>query len=244
MSLPDSLLEKYRSRFVNLISEGEAIEQAVETIPGQYRENAFRRTYQTQATQRMDWPRVVKWKTNCISLLEQIIPATSVHRKSIDTFQQINAPNQLAWGVSTLRALVEDLERGFLDDLSAQIESAMAGDYLRQAEDLLNEGQSGKYDHVPAAVLAGAVLEKALRTLCEQQDPPIAVLTAKGKPKTLSLLIDDLKPASICNEAKAKQLRAWAATRNHAAHGEFVQFNRSDVEQLIQGVKTFLAEYL
>ncbi len=111
---------------------------------------------------------------------------------------------------------------------------------MGQAEDLLAEGQRGKFDHVPAAVLAGAVLEKALRTLCEQQEPPIEI---KGL-KSLNPMIEALKKAGVINEAKNVQLRAWTLLRNLAAHGEFQQFDRSDVDNMIGGIKGFLAENL
>ena len=90
---------------------------------------------------------------------------------------------------------------------------------------MLKNGGSGKYDHVPAAVLAGAVLEKGLRTICSQQQPEISTVSPKGEPKTMNPLIDDLKKAGVFNELKAKQLRSWADVRNKAAHGEFDQFN-------------------
>ena len=53
-----------------------------------------------------------------------------------------------------------------------------------------------------------------------------------------------LKKAGVFNELRAKQLRAWADVRNNAAHGEFDQFQRADVEQMIQGISNFLADYL
>ncbi len=122
-----------------------------------------------------------------------------------------------------------------------QVEAEIAADYMGQAEQLLAEGQSGKYDHVPAAVLSGAVLEKALRTLCGKQVPPIATVNSKGEPLTLNPLIEALKKAGVFNELKAKQLRAWADIRNKAAHGEFDQFSRHDVEAMIRGIEDFLA---
>ncbi len=57
-------------------------------------------------------------------------------------------------------------------------------------------------------------------------------------------LIDDLKKAGAFNEIKAKQLRGWADIRNHAAHGEFDQFSSTDVRQMIDGMTTFLADFL
>jgi hypothetical protein len=80
--------------------------------------------------------------------------------------------------------------------------------------------------------------------LCGQQQPPVSITDAKGAPKTLNPLIDELKKAGAFSELKAKQLRAWAAIRNEAAHGEFGAFTRDDVEQMVRGVQSFLAEYL
>jgi len=146
--------------------------------------------------------------------------------------------------VSLLRGVKDDFEKGFLDDMVGAIEAEIASDYMGQAEHLLAEGQRGRSDHVPAAVLAGAVLEKALRTLCCQQQPPIPLKNTNGGFKTLGPLIDEVKKAGALNEAKAKQLRAWAGIRNLAAHGEFTQFKRTDVEAMISGINSFLADYL
>ena len=63
-------------------------------------------------------------------------------------------------------------------------------------------------------------------------------------PNPLNPLIDPLKKAGVYNEMKAKQLRAWVDIRNHAAHGEFSESKRADVEQMIQGINTFLADYM
>ena len=248
MSLPTKISQKYLARFATLISEGEAIQLAVLIIPGEYYQDIYGKRHQNQPTHKMDWEPLVRWKTNSISLLDQVIPPNSVHVSSMDSFKQISTPSQLAWGVSTLRGLADDLEHGFLSDVTQQIESAIASDYMGQAEGLLNEGQQGKFDHVPAAVLAGAVLagavlEKTLRSICEQHLPPIPTTNAKGEHKTLNPLIDDLKKAGVFNESKSKQLRAWAAIRNHAAHGEFDEFDRHDVEQMLQGIGHFLADY-
>jgi hypothetical protein len=146
--------------------------------------------------------------------------------------------------VGILQSFCQSIEEGLLDDLFLRVESEIAADYMGQAEQLLKEGQSGKFDHVPAAVLSGAVLEKGLRTLCGQQQPPVLITDAKGDAKTLNPLIDDLKKANAFSELKAKQLRAWAGIRNAAAHGEFQAFTRNDVEQMVSGIQNFLAEYL
>jgi hypothetical protein len=142
-----------------------------------------------------------------------------------------------------LQGMADDFSKGFLDSVLRQAEAEVAADYLGQAERLLGEGQPGQRDHIPAAVLLGAVFEKALRTICSRQDPPMAVTTGNG-PKKLVVLIDDLKKAGVFNELKAKQLRAWADVRNAAAHGEFDKFTRTDVEAMSTGITTFLGDHL
>jgi hypothetical protein len=247
MPLPLVLQKKYLDRFVDLIMTGESLKKNITTIPGRRFSNFVNpdRVSKEQDKHIVDWSDFIQWRTNCLSLLSQIIPVGHAHKKSLDDFGRLkNKLDNLQWGISTLKALREDFEKGLLGDLLIQVEAEISGDYMGQAEQLLEEDQSGKFDHVSAAVLSGAVLEKVLRTLCNNQQPPISTTKSNGEKKTLNPLITDLKKAGAFNEAKAKQLRAWADIRNHAAHGEFDQFTRKDVEQMIQGVKNFLSDYL
>ena len=153
-------------------------------------------------------------------------------------------PATLNTRISRLKGFKDDFQKGFLGDLGLEIETAIAADYMGRAEQLLAEGQSGQYDHVPAAVLAGAVLEKSLRTLCDKQSPSIPTVHNNGKPLTLAPLIEALKKNNVFNELTAKQLRAWADIRNSAAHGNFDEFNRSQVDLMIQGINNFLALHM
>ncbi|HAU38722.1 MAG TPA: DUF4145 domain-containing protein [Phycisphaerales bacterium] len=188
---------------------------------------------------------VPTWKINYASLLAYVLPPRHYHRHLIQ-----DVDNQcLTWGwihnhLAYLKGIRDDYANGFLGNFAVAIEAEMASDYMRQAEQLLTEGQSGKYDHIPAAVLAGAVLEKSLRAICGQQAPPVPTRDAKERPMTLNGLVDALKKAGAFNEMVAKQLRAWADIRNHAAHGEFDLFTRSDVELMLKGVTAFLAGHL
>jgi hypothetical protein len=231
--LPKKLFSKYLTRFDELIAEGEVIQKTIKV----------ERYVPTERT--MDYEAFGKWEINCESLLDQVIPSKSIHRKIIESPPNYYTSEfKLKSIISVLRALKEDYEKGFLEDLALQIEAELAADYMGQAEQLLAEGQTGKYDHVPAAVLSGAVLEKALRTLCDKQSPPVLTVNTKGQPLTLNPLIDALKKVGAFNESVAKQLRAWADIRNDAAHGDFDQFTRSDVELMIQGINNFLATYM
>lgn len=238
MTLPTNIFNKYLNRFDELISEGESIEKLSLQEGGIDINNYFQS--------------FITWKTKCISLFDQVIPGNSVHQNLI---KELNTPDSaykvdsvyrdiLVRCISYLKAIKSDLQNGLLRDLALEIEAEIAADYMGQSEQLLGECQSGKYDHIPAAVLAGAVLEKTLRTLCSKQEPPILTVNSRGSKMTLNPLIDELKKAGLFNELKAKQLRAWADIRNAAAHGEFDNFNRHDVKGMIQSINNFLSTYI
>jgi hypothetical protein len=248
MNLPTALLTKSVARLDSLIAEGKSILDDAKEIPPTVRHNEWsgRSSVIGPAYKKLDWRRFVEWRTKAATLLARIVPKNHVHRATVEAIPTWSSGTAalLQGAISLLKGVKDDLEQGFFDDLSLEIETEIASDYMGQAECLLKDGQWGKFDHVPAAVLAGAVLEKALRSICSLQQPPVPVLNSKGEPKTLSPLIDDLKKAGAFNELKAKQLRTWAGIRNHAAHGEFDQFNRSDVEAMIPGIKSFLSDYM
>lgn len=245
MPFPEKLKQTYVKRFEDLIQEGEEILTDKKVIPGKVFKTWGGELSKKPDTVKMDWKRFVKWRTNAKTLLVNVIPENNPQRKAADEFDHLkDRIDNLKYGISFLDAIKDDFYLGFLDDVSDHIEAEIASNYMGQAEYLLKEGQSGKWDHVPAAVLAGAVFEKALRDLCEIQEPAVSALKGNGDPKTLNPLIDDLKKAGAFNELKAKQLRSWADIRNAAAHGEFKKFDRNDVENMINGINNFLADYV
>jgi hypothetical protein len=144
--------------------------------------------------------------------------------------------------LGVITGLKTALENGLLESLIYRIEAEIHGDYLSISERLLHN-YSGELNHAPAAVLLGAILEDSLRRICTRQEPPVDTTKSNGEYKTLNTLIDDLKRIGFINELKAKQLRAWADIRNSAAHGRFETFTRTDVEQMLSGVTTFLGDY-
>lgn len=241
MSLPKHIKAQYLARFDELIKEGAAILNSTQVYPpGNYGNVVMLHT-----TYKWDTQRVEKWKTNCLTLFHPFALTGTALGKQMDIFSHTTGEKpSVQRALGALEAFKDDLEKGFLDDFLLKVEAEAAADYMGQAESLLKEGQPGAFNHVPAAVLSGAVLEKALRTLCDRQQPQIPTMNANGDSKTLNPLIDDLKKAGVFNELKAKQLRAWADIRNKAAHGEFNQFTKADVEPMLTGIANFLADYL
>jgi hypothetical protein len=184
------------------------------------------------------------WKTKCIALSDQLLPLQSRLSAYLEFKNMGFGKKDAIIAIGQLKGLQDVLAKDLLSDLGTRIEAEVASDYMGQAEGLLGEGITGRYDQVPAAVLAGAVLEKALKTLCALQSPPIPLEDHKGRSKMLNALIDDLKKTDLYHETKDKQLRAWAAIRNAAAHGEFEKFTREEVESMVKGISDFLGRYL
>ncbi len=190
------------------------------------------------------WPEFVEWRTSCIAILDQAVPKSSLLRKTVDSFDTIrNEPSKLEFAVSFLKSVRAELQNGFLDDLALQIESEVLTDYLAQAAGLLSDVKD-EPSYIPAAILVGALLEKTLRTLCAGLIPAEPVINDKDVPLRMNALIDALKKRQVFNELQAKQLRAWSAIRNSAAHGNFQEFNRHQVEMMLEGVRAFIAQHV
>lgn len=215
MPLPPSIDEKIRKQFVSILNRASGIA----TDEGLY----------------------IQLKIELFSLMHLIDP-NSVHFQSLrDEIKQWDSSSHLHF-LKYVKGLDNSYRAGMFESISEIIEADVTSDYMTQAENLLSGAGTGKFAHVPAAVLAGAVLEDALRRLCQRQSPPIPMVRKNNDLKSLSDFIDDLKRAGLYTELKAKQLRVWAGIRNAAAHGEFDKFTRADVQQMLGGIQSFLAE--
>jgi hypothetical protein len=241
--IPTKTKQKYLHRLNELIEKGQDVTVRTKTIGGRPSFVTGERSF--KEVNNVDWPQFVEWRTNCITLLDNVIPSNSIHRATVDNFGSLkNQKDHLEFGISFLKSIRDDFENGYLDNLYLEIEAELSVDYMSQANALLKAGISGKYEYVPAAVLSGAILEKALRTLCNHLTPPEPIINKNAKPLMLTALIENLKKRNVFNEIVAKQLRTWAGIRNSAAHGEFEEFNKKQVESMVTGIESFLAQYL
>ena len=185
------------------------------------------------------------WQHSLVSLLQYVYTSQNLKWAKVKALSEAAEPEYLLnEGISILLGLKRDISVGLLVGLRSMVEAEIASDYFEMANELIVNGKSENNAHIPAAVLAGVVLERGIRSLCENQNPKIELFDTKGNPKTLNPLIDDLKKCNCINELKAKQLRAWADIRNAAAHGNFDKFSHSDVAVMLQGVENFLADHL
>jgi len=241
MSLPERLQTEYLARLDDLI-------QAGETMPLREHSRMTSNNFLSGETRYQhynlaSWPEFVEWRTSCIAILDHVVPTTSLLRKTVESLDSLgNDPSKVEFATAFLKSVRRELEGGSLGSLAHQIEAEVLADYLGQAELLLAGSKSGA-EHVAAAVVSGAALERCLRTICISLSPPEPTISEKGAPLGMTVFIDSLKRRQVYNELQAKELRAWAAIRNAAAHGEFDSFTPEHVGNMVNGISRFLREH-
>lgn len=135
-------------------------------------------------------------------------------------------------------ALLHDLEADYLKSLTELIHDELFFDFLEMAEFLLAEGFKD-----PSAVLAGSTLEEHLRKLCEKHNINTQIISeGKKKPKKASQLNNDIYQKKITKKGELKQIIAWLDIRNNAAHGNYNEYNKNDVDLMIKGMRIFISK--
>jgi hypothetical protein len=107
--------------------------------------------------------------------------------------------------MAVFSAARQDFDGGHLSTVRSLVQAELFDSELDQARELLNTGYK-----IPAAVIAGTVLETTLREVCSKQQIALG---------TLDRMNADLAKRSVYNANQAKRITAMAGVRNSAAHG-------------------------
>ncbi|GAA5510563.1 hypothetical protein [Novipirellula caenicola] len=183
----------------------------------------------------VDNEQLVEWRTSVKSLLNRVFGAES---PTLSSFRDAAKGGLYADSKSTFdhlhavfKSAKSDFDGGYLFEVRNLVHAEVFSDELEQAEHFLNQGYK-----VPAAVIAGTVLETTLREMCEQH-PDLEVAKTDR-------MIADLAKKGVFNKMYADQLRAWMKTRNSAAHGKPDEFHDNDVTRMIDGIRDFVANQM
>jgi hypothetical protein len=176
---------------------------------------------------------VLNWRVKVKNLLSKVCGEESQH------FHQFEKTEDTAYHYAytmfkdlkaVFLAAKEDFEGGYLSSMRTLAQAEVFDSELEQSNELLRNGYS-----TAAAVIAGVVLETALRELCDQKCIP------HGK---LDKMNADLAKDGVYTKLVQKQITAWANIRNSAAHGNPDEFTEQDVINMITDVRQFLANHL
>ncbi|MBC8199351.1 MAG: hypothetical protein H8E80_04805 [Desulfobacteraceae bacterium] len=192
-----------------------------------------------------DLSNVSSWVTRLGQLIRQLYGTKSqqfaVYSSALEThaFWTIhsNYHDQISQLVGVATSIKHDYEKGLLNNIRSLIQADIFSDFLEMGEYLLSEGYKDA-----AAVIIGAVLEDGLKKLCERNGIPI--LRENGRPLTIEPLNRALSTAKVYNKLIQKQITTWAHIRNKAAHGEYDEYNKPQVEMMLIFVQNFTSDYL
>lgn len=216
--------KKLSARFAELITEANAIEEQKKNRSGQFSDGFV-----------IDGDVFLGWKVKVKTLLSNACGQDSQHFIQFTISEKTHGLGDGAYAIlKRLRAILiaaqEDFDGGYLISIRLLVQSEVFDTELEQARELLDNGY-----FTAAAVIAGTVLETAIRDLCTRNG-----ITFNTKDK-LNKLNEDLARKSVYNSNMQKQITAWAGIRNSAAHGDSADFDKQIVVNMIQNVEHFLA---
>lgn len=169
--------------------------------------------------------------------IERLTMPSSSHARAAEL---VRAEDQTAYQLRVLigiaTALRDDIRDGWLTSVVELAHADTYAGYLEMAEGLNGQGYKD-----PAAVIAGTSLEVHLKALATKYGVDLQM--ANGRQKMASVLNDDLKREGAYNALEHKQVTAWLAIRNSAAHGDFGEYDTAAVKGLIEGVGNFAVRH-
>lgn len=188
--------------------------------------------------------KVTTWVTRLGQLIRHLYGEKSQHFQSYssalstDRFYNLHSmwSGHFSQMVGVAEAIRHDLDNGLLIHFKALVQADVFADFLEMGEYLLEEGYKDA-----AAVIIGSVLEDGLRKLAETNAIPITQPT--GKPMTIEPLNVELAKQEVYSKLVQKQITSWAHVRNKAAHGEFGEYNKEQVQMMLLFVQGFAGEY-
>jgi len=173
-----------------------------------------------------------QWKVQVKDLLVNL---TSNHSEYYKEFLDIDKDKKTNFSIfegikAIFLALKNDYKKGYLSSIKTLVQAEVFETQLEQAEELLKSGY-----RVASAVIAGTVLETALREICLREGVEDGMINKMN---------DNLAKKGIYNKLQQKRIVALADIRNSSAHGNADKFEKKDVEKMIREIEDFLLKYL
>ncbi|WCE28789.1 hypothetical protein [Vibrio sp. SCSIO 43137] len=192
-----------------------------------------------------DLAEVTSWVTRVGQLILSLYGEKSQHYKNYtsaigtDNFYVIHsnwhAHVSQVHGVAL--TVKHDIENDLISNIKGLLQAEIFANFLEIGEHLLNEGYKDA-----AAVTIGAVLEDGLRELSKKND--ISIVKPNGAPKTIEPLNTELAQNEVYSKLVQKQVTSFAHIRNKAAHGQYNEYDSSQVEMMLLFVQGFSEKYL
>ncbi len=146
-------------------------------------------------------------------------------------------PSHTEEGIGIMTAARNELAGGWLQTTRGLLSAEIFADFLEMADHLLSE----KYKDA-AAVVVGSSLEEHLRQLAIRAGVPTTRPTDDAPvPLKAEALNAELARASVYATSEQKNVTAWLALRNDAAHGHYDAYDEAQVKLMLEGVRQFMS---
>ena len=187
---------------------------------------------------------VTTWVTRLGQLVRKLYGERSQHfvsyTKAADTHGFFNLwknhYTHFTHMLGVAKTIKHEVDNNLLVDVKALLQADIFADFLEMGEHLLQESYKDA-----AAVIIGTVLEDKLRGLTLAAGLPIR--SDSGKPMTIEPLNIQLTKNDVYSTLVQKQVTTWAHIRNKAAHGEYSEYTKQQVEMMLVFVQGFVAEH-
>lgn len=167
-----------------------------------------------------------------LNLLDNVFGESSIHYQKFNEYCEHIEWSYISKALGVLQAAKDDYENGALFDIKILIEADLFDDFLEQADQLLQKGY-----YQPAAVIIGCVLEDGLRKLCDKNTISLPDRSPVDR------MNSELAKEGIYNKLSQKRITTYADMRNNAAHGKWNEFAKTDVEDMLKGVRDFMEKH-
>ena len=140
--------------------------------------------------------------------------------------------------IAMLCSIKDEIESGWYDDFKGLVAADIFGNFLDMAEYLLDKTYKDA-----AAVIIGSTLENHMRYLCDANGIDVTTIDRKGKTKSkkADTLNSELMNRNVYTKTDLKAVTAWLDIRNNAAHGDYNEYTKEQVELMYQGVTEFIS---
>jgi hypothetical protein len=170
----------------------------------------------------------------CVAAIERAAGRQSKYSQRLAQVlsQQDHDWNRLARAIGVVDALHHDLQQGFTKSIEELLHADVFSDFLEMAQHLLDSGYKDA-----GAVIAGTTLEAHLKQLATKFGVPT---DKDGKPKKADSLNTDLVKEDAYSKLDQKNVTAWLGLRNNAAHGNYTEYDKTQVSLMIQSIRDFV----
>ncbi len=213
--------ERYANRLRDLIEEGKAV-VVLE------RPSSIGRYIQGE-----DKIPLQAWLMKVGNIVESVFGVNSPHVRHLKELlpngvRPIQRSRDVLPVIGLLYGALDDLEKGYLIGQEFLIAGEVLDSVLVQARYLLEAGYKD-----PAAILGRVVIENTLKRLARNSGIDNA--------QKACAINNELKKAGKYAQPQWRLIQVWLDIGNAAAHGKLNDYNKDDVEQLLDGIEGFVA---